>query len=71
MKALFPYIGESILRAIVAAEPHAVFSAFRSDHQSEIEVLMQVQLAFPQAGISFDGFQNLLSFAKPDDIFVR
>lgn len=59
MKALFPYIGESILRAIIESEPLSIVSTFLPDYQGNVEVLQQVQLAFPAARISFDGFQNL------------
>ncbi|MFO0804356.1 MAG: hypothetical protein U0791_14685 [Gemmataceae bacterium] len=59
MQTLFPYIGESVLRAIIESNPRSVLTVFRPDGGEAVEVLQQVRLVFPKAGISFDGFQNL------------
>jgi hypothetical protein len=59
MKALFPYLGESVLREILAADASAFLGSFRPEPANSVEVLMQIPLTFPKAGISFDGFQNL------------
>src|SRR5437867_2636749 len=57
MKALFPYVGESILREILAADSTAVLAAFARSGITKCEVLQQVPLSFPRAKILFDGFQ--------------
>lgn len=59
MKTLFPYIGESILHAVIEENPQPVLSKFKICQDREIQVHQQVKLAFPRAGISFDGFQRL------------
>jgi hypothetical protein len=59
VKALFPYIGESILRVIIDTNPAQFEASFGLPAACSIDVLIQRPLVFPKAKITFDGFQNL------------